>query len=188
MSTIEEIREALKIFDDYRCTDITLLHCNTEYPTPYEDVNLSVINTLRGIFHVNVGYSDHTQGIEIPIAAAALGASVIEKHFTLDKNMEGPDHRASLEPDELANMIRAVRIIEKALGSSEKKPSCSESKNITIARKSLVAKYNIKKGDIFTEENITAKRPGDGISPMKWFDILGRAAKRDFQEDEKIEI
>lgn len=187
MCTLEEIGEALDIFGDYNREDITVLHCNTEYPTPFEDVNLNAMKTLKEKFHVKVGYSDHTQGIEIPIAAVALGAEVIEKHFTLDKNMPGPDHKASLEPDELKEMVKAIRNIEISLGNGEKYPSESEKKNIAVARKSIVAKKDIKKGDIFTEENITTKRPGNGISPMEWFKVLGRKAIKDFQKDELIE-
>lgn len=168
--------------------NLIMLHCNTEYPTPFEDVNLKAMDALRNEFGVAVGYSDHTRGIEVPIAAVALGATVIEKHFTLDRNMPGPDHKASLEPDELKAMVSAIRNIEKALGSPLKKVSDSERKNIAIARKSIVAATNIKKGEIFTEENITVKRPGTGISPMRWEEILGTTAVRDFQEDELIEI
>lgn len=168
--------------------NLIMLHCNTEYPTPFEDVNLKAMDTLHKEFGVEVGYSDHTRGIEVPIAAVALGATVIEKHFTLDRNMPGPDHKASLEPDELKAMVSAIRNIEKALGSSEKKVSDSERKNIAIARKSIVAATNIKKGEILTEENITVKRPGTGISPMCWEEVLGTTAIRDFQEDELIEI
>lgn len=187
MCTLQEIEEALNIFGDYNREDITVLHCNTEYPTPFKDVNLNAMKTLEKKFHVKVGYSDHTQGIEVPVAAVALGAVVIEKHFTLDKNMPGPDHKASLEPDELKEMVKAIRNIETALGNGEKHPSESEKKNIAVARKSIVAKKDIKKGDIFTEENITTKRPGNGISPMEWFRVLGRKAKKDFQKDELIE-
>ena len=165
-----------------------LLHCNTEYPTPFEDVNLKAMQTLRDEFHLETGYSDHTKGIEVPIAAVALGATVIEKHFTLNRNMEGPDHKASLEPNELAAMVCAIRNIEKAIGTGEKEPSPSEKKNITIARKSIVAKTKIKAGEFLTEENITVKRPGTGISPMKWFDVLGTKAVRDFDEDELISL
>lgn len=168
--------------------NLTLLHCNTEYPTPFEDVNLKAMETLRHEFGVDVGYSDHTLGIEVPIAAVALGATVIEKHFTLDRNMEGPDHKASLEPNELKAMVSAIRNIEKALGSLEKKVSDSERKNIAIARKSIVAAKNIKKGEILTETNITVKRPGTGISPMRWEEVLGKTAVRDFNEDELIEL
>ena len=168
--------------------NLFLLHCNTEYPTPFEDVNLKAMEALRKEFGVEVGYSDHTRGIEVPIAAVALGATVIEKHFTLDRNMPGPDHKASLEPDELKAMVSAIRNIEKALGSAEKKVSDSERKNITIARKSIVAAADIKKGELLTEDNITVKRPGTGISPMRWEEVLGTTAVRDFQEDELIEI
>ena len=168
--------------------NLFLLHCNTEYPTPFEDVNLKAMEALRKEFGVEVGYSDHTRGIEVPIAAVALGATVIEKHFTLDRNMPGPDHKASLEPDELKAMVSAIRNIEKALGSADKKVSDSERKNITIARKSIVAAADIKKGELLTEDNITVKRPGTGISPMRWEEVLGTTAVRDFQEDELIEI
>jgi N,N'-diacetyllegionaminate synthase len=187
MSSMNEIEDAILVFKDYNRNDIILLHCNTEYPTPFQDVNLNAIKSLRDKFHVRVGYSDHTQGIEIPIAAAALGAIVIEKHFTLDKNLSGPDHKASLEPTELTNMVIAIRHIEAAMGDGVKKPSASEKKNMVIARKSIVAGRNIKKGELLSEENITTKRPGDGISPMNWFDIIGTTAKRDFLKDEKIE-
>lgn len=167
--------------------NLTLLHCNTEYPTPYEDVNLKAMATLREEFGVNVGYSDHTQGIEVPIAAVALGATVIEKHFTLDCNMEGPDHKASLEPHELKAMVTAIRNTEKAIsGNGEKYVSNSEIKNIAIARKSIVASCKIKKGEIFSESNLTVKRPGDGISPMRWKEIIGTHAVKDFIEDEQI--
>lgn len=188
MSTMEEIEAALAIFKDYDRNNITLLHCNTEYPTPYGDVNLLAMRTLGHTFGVKVGYSDHTQGIEVPIAAVALGASVIEKHFTLDNTMAGPDHKASLEPAQLVNMVKAIRNVEQALGDGVKKPSPSEIKNIPIARKSIVASRDINKGEVFTEENITTKRPGNGISPMKWYDILGKTANRNFKEDEKIEL
>lgn len=188
MCTMDEIQEAIDVFRYYDRSMITLLHCNTQYPTPYEDVNLLAMRAIADRFKVRVGYSDHTLGIEIPIAAVAMGAAVIEKHFTLDRNMEGPDHRASLQPDELKAMVKGIRNVEKALGSKEKKPSPSETGNIVIARKSIVAKRDILKGEIFTEENITAKRPGDGLSPMKWYEVLGKKAKRDFKADEKIEI
>ncbi|MEZ7892864.1 MAG: N-acetylneuraminate synthase [Candidatus Wallbacteria bacterium] len=167
--------------------NIIVLHCNTEYPTPMEDVNLNAMLTIKNAFGVKVGYSDHTNGIEVPVAAAALGACVIEKHFTLDRTMEGPDHKASLEPDELKAMIKAVRNIELALGTGIKKPSHSELKNIKIARKSIVARRDIKKGEILSENNITAKRPAGGISPERWDEIIGKTAKRDFSEDEMIE-
>lgn len=167
---------------------ITILHCNTEYPTPYEDVNLRAMLEIRDRFGVNVGYSDHTKGIEVPIAAVALGATVIEKHFTLDKNMEGPDHKASLEPDELKNMVVAIRNIERALGAGHKTVSESEQKNIEIARKSIVAACPIKKGEMFTEDNLTVKRPGNGISPMRWNEVIGKVATKDFEEEEMIAL
>lgn len=188
MSTLDEIESAVQILRSNDCSDITLLHCTTEYPAPYADVNLKAMYTLRDKFNLPVGYSDHTKGIDIPIAAAAMGAVIIEKHFTIDRNMKGPDHKASLEPDELKDMVDAIRIVEKSLGSGEKKPAESEVKNMVIARKSIIAKCNIKKGEIFTEENITVKRPGSGISPMRWFEIIGMTAIRDFEEDELIEV
>ncbi|WP_097014069.1 N-acetylneuraminate synthase [Anaerocolumna aminovalerica] len=188
MSTMKEIEEALEIFKDYNREDIILLHCNTEYPTPYSDVNLGAMKTLKDKFNVLIGYSDHTKGIEVSIAAVALGAVVIEKHFTLDKGLPGPDHKASLEPSEFTKMINSIRNIEKAIGDGVKKPSESETKNITIARKSIVAKRDIKKGEILTEANLAVKRPGNGISPMKWFDVLGKIAIHDFEKDEMIEI
>jgi len=188
MSSISDINEAVTILQNAGTDDITLLHCNTAYPTPYEDVNLHVMNTLHETFRLPVGYSDHTNGIEVSIAAAALGAVVIEKHFTLDRTMEGPDHKASLEPSELKQMVQAIRHIEQALGSSEKQPTGSELVNRDIARKSIVAKCGIKAGTVFTEDNITVKRPGNGISPMKWFEVLGQKATRDFVYDELIEL
>ncbi len=188
MCEMTEIEAAINALKDNGTKEIKLLHCNTEYPTPYEDVNLKAMQTMRDAFGLEVGYSDHTKGIEVPVAAVALGATVIEKHFTLDRNMEGPDHKASLEPDELAAMVSSIRHIEKALGTGDKTPSPSEQKNITVARKSIVAKKDIKAGDELTVENITVKRPGTGISPMKWFDVLGTKAIRDFAEDELIEI
>lgn len=188
MADLGEIEDALDVLIDAgtKRENITVLHCNTEYPTPYEDVNLLAMNTIKEAFKVNVGYSDHTLGIEVPIAAVALGAKVIEKHFTLDKNLPGPDHKASLEPDELKTMITAIRNIEKVLGNGIKKPSPSELKNKPIARKSIVAKRKIRKGEVFTEENITVKRPGTGISPMRWYEIIGRVAERDYEKDEVI--
>ena len=188
MSSLDEIRAAVRVLRENGTTDLQLLHCNTEYPTPFEDVNLKAMQTLRDTFGVETGYSDHTRGIEVPIAAAALGAAVIEKHFTLDRNMEGPDHRASLEPEELAAMVRSIRNIEKAIGTGEKIPSASEKKNIPVARKSITAKRKIQAGEILTEENLTAKRPGTGISPMRWTEVVGMRAIRDFEEDEQIEI
>lgn len=188
MSTMKDIEAALSVLRNNGASEITILHCTTEYPTPYEDVNLKAINTIKNEFKVPVGYSDHTKGIEIPIAAVAMGATVIEKHFTLDRNMEGPDHKASLEPDELKAMVRAIQNIEIAMGSADKKPAESEKKNMDIARKSIIARCTVKKGGVFTEENITVKRPGNGISPMQWFEVIGQIAGRDFEEDELIEI
>lgn len=188
MSTLEEVSAALKILEQYQKKQISILHCNTEYPTPYEDVNLNVIPMLKEKYKCPVGYSDHTVGIEVPIAAVAMGAEIIEKHFTLDRNMEGPDHKASLEPRELSNMISAIRNIEKAIGISQKIVTPSEKKNINVVRKSIVAKTIIQKGERFTEENITTKRPGMGISPMRWNEILGKVAKKEFQKNEQIEL
>ena len=167
---------------------ITVLHCNTEYPTPMCDVNLRAMCSIRDAFGVAVGYSDHTSGIEVPIAAVALGASVIEKHLTLNRNLPGPDHKASLEPDEFTAMVRAIRNIEQALGDAIKRPSPSEAKNRPIARKSLVAVKPIRAGEPFTPGNVTAKRPGTGISPMRWDEVMGRLARRDFTVDEMIEL
>lgn len=188
MSELAEIDAALEVLRANGCAEITLLHCNTQYPTPYEDVNLLAMNTLRDNYGVSVGYSDHTAGIEVPIAAVALGATVIEKHFTLDKNMEGPDHKASLEPPELRAMVRSIRRIEQALGSGQKTVSASEAPNRAVARKSIVAKRDIAVGEVLTEENITTKRPGNGISPMRWNEVLGTKAVRNFAEDELIEL
>ena len=187
MCEMEEIEAAIKVLRENGTKEIRLLHCKTEYPTPFEDVNLKAMQTMRDAFGLEVGYSDHTKGIEVPVAAAALGATVIEKHFTLDCDMEGPDHKASLEPDELAAMVKSIRHIELAIGSGDKIPSSSEKKNIAVARKSIVAKTSIKAGEAFTEENITVKRPGTGISPMRWFDVLGKVATRNYEEDELIE-
>ncbi len=190
MSTIDDIQAAINVLVKYGVNkqQITVLHCNTQYPTPMEDVNLLAMQTIAKEIGVKIGYSDHTLGIEVPIAAVALGATVIEKHFTLDRNMEGPDHKASLEPQELKTMVDTIRNVEKALGSSEKIVSASESENINIARKSIVATKFIAKGEIFTEENLTVKRPGSGISPMKWEEVIGEVAVRNFEEDELIEL
>ena len=191
MCDMEDVRAAVSALykNGLSKENLVLLHCNTEYPTPFEDVNLKAMDALRKEFGVEVGYSDHTKGIEVPIAAVALGATVIEKHFTLDRNMEGPDHKASLEPDELKAMVNAIRNIEKAIsGDGTKHVSNSELKNIAIARKSIVAACDIKAGETFTEQNLTTKRPGDGISPMKWDEIVGMSAIRDFSEDELIQI
>ncbi|KEY18815.1 N-acetylneuraminate synthase [Kaistella antarctica] len=191
MSTLSEIKDAVAVFEEEGVPkkNIAILHCNTEYPTPFEDVNLLAMLHIQREFATEIGYSDHTLGIDVPIAAVALGAKIIEKHFTLDKNLEGPDHAASLEPEELKNMVSAIRNIEKAIaGNGIKGPSNSELKNIVIARKSIVAQVNIKKGDIFTENNLTVKRPGSGISAIKWDEILNTAAKKDFNKDDQIEI
>ena len=188
MSTIEEIEKALYILTQSgtKKDNITLLHANSEYPTPMEDVNLRAMLTIGNKFDISYGYSDHTTGIEISIAAVAMGARCIEKHITLDRNMEGPDHKASIEPDELSDMIDAIRNVEKALGSDIKQPSKSESSNIKIVRKSIVAKIPIKKGDVLSEKNLTIKRPGSGISPMKWDEIIGTKAKKNYEEEELI--
>jgi len=188
MANIGEIRDALDILiaSGTLKENITVLHATTEYPCPIEEVNLRAMQTIRDTFDIRVGYSDHTRGIEIPIAAAAMGASVIEKHFTLDREMEGPDHKASLEPDELIAMIQAIRNIEKALGDGIKQPSPSEMKNIPIARKSIVASRAIAEGERLSEENITIKRPGNGISPMRYDEIIGTVASKNYDEDEAI--
>lgn len=188
MSTIEEVRYAVGVLKKFGTTDITLLHCTTEYPAPYDSVNLKAMQSLQKEFGFKVGYSDHTSGIEIPVAAVAMGATVIEKHFTLDKNMEGPDHKASLEPEELRQMVLSIRNVEVALGNGIKQPSEAEKKNIAITRKSIVAACDIKRGDVFTEQNLTTKRPGNGISPMRWEEIMGTKAVRNFMADELIEI
>lgn len=188
MCTLQEVSDALKILYEEGISkeNITLLQCNTEYPTPYKDVNLKAMKKMSEAFEVKTGYSDHTKGIEIPLAAVAMGAVVIEKHFTLDRRMEGPDHKASLEPQELKDMITGIRHIEEAMGNGEKKPTESEKKNIAVARKSIVADEIIQKGELFTEGNLTVKRPGDGISPMKWYDVIGKTADRNYEKDEKI--
>lgn len=190
MCEMEDIQNALDVLLKYGISkrDITVLHCNTEYPTPFRDVNLQAMDSIRQQFDVEVGYSDHTVGIEVPIAAVALGATVIEKHFTLDRTMEGPDHKASIEPDELKAMVSAIRNIEQALGDGEKKVTDSEKGNIEVARKSIVAACDIKEGEVFTENNITVKRPGTGISPMLWEEVIGRKAKRGFAQEEPIEL
>lgn len=190
MSTNEDIDAAIKALcnNGLKHEQITLLHCNTEYPTPMQDVNLRAMDAMRERFGVAVGYSDHTPGIEVPIAAVALGAEVIEKHFTLDKTLPGPDHKASLEPQELKAMVSAIRNIEQALGDGEKHVSESERKNMPIARKSIVAARDIKQGELLTEDNLTTKRPGSGISPMRWEEVIGTQAIRDFKTDELIEL
>jgi len=188
MAEMSEIEDAINVVTSSGTDikDITVLHCNTEYPTPMQDVNLTAMNTIKDVFKVPIGYSDHTLGIEIPIAAVALGATVIEKHFTLDNTMDGPDHKASLEPQELKKMVTAIRNIEQALGNGVKVPSPSEVKNKPIARKSIFANVDISKGEVFNENNITVKRPGTGISPMKWDEVIGTTATKNYKADELI--
>lgn len=186
MSSMDEVKAAVNVLKNNGTEDITLLHCNTQYPTPISDVNLLAMVKMREETGLPVGYSDHTQGIEVPIAAAALGAEVIEKHFTLDRKMEGPDHKASLEPQELMQMVVGIRKIESALGSKIKQVSESEMTNVAIVRKSIVAAANIKRGEKYTEKNITTKRPATGISPMLWDEIIGKTADRDYKVDEMI--
>ena len=190
MSSMQEVASALQILEKAgaRKHDINVLHCNTEYPTPMEDVNLRAMLSMENKLGVKVGYSDHTLGIEIPIAAGAMGATVIEKHFTLNRTMEGPDHATSLEPDELKQIVYSIRNIEKAMGDGQKKPSKSEQANMGVARKSIVASKNIKIGEQFTEENLAVKRPGTGISPLRWDELLGIESNKDFQADELISI
>ncbi len=188
MCEISEIEEAVHVLRKHGAGRICLLHCNTEYPTPFEDVNLNAMDEMRKRLGLPVGYSDHSLGIEVPVAAVALGACVIEKHFTLDKTMEGPDHKASLEPAELRKMVQCIRNIEKALGDGKKVPSYSEKKNVDVVRKSIMARRSIKKGEVFTEDNLCVKRPGNGINPMRWFEIIGMTADRDYKEDELIQI
>ena len=189
MADLGEIEDALLVLMKAGTVpeDITVLHCNTEYPTPFEDVNLKAMVTIKEAFPgIQVGYSDHTLGPAVPIAAVSLGARVIEKHFTLDRNMKGPDHRASLEPDELKSMVTAIRNIEKGMGSGIKKPSPSELKNKPIARKSIVAARHIEKGEVFSEKNLTVKRPGTGINPMRWDEVIGQVAQKDYEKDELV--
>lgn len=188
MSDLEEVQSAIEVLKENGTEDIILLHCNTQYPTPLADVNLLAMVTMGKKLGLPVGYSDHTQGIEVPLAAVALGACVIEKHFTLDKEMEGPDHKASLDPCELQNMVDGIRKVEQMLGSGIKQVSQSEKDNLLIVRKSIVAARPIRKGEMFTEENITVKRPGTGINPMRWNEVLGMAASQDYEADEMINI
>lgn len=191
MSTMNDIEQAVNVFlkAGHNQNNISIMHCNTEYPTEMKDVNLLAMNTIQLKFSTNVGYSDHTLGTEVPIAAVALGAKIIEKHFTLDRNLPGPDQLASLEPNELKFMVDSIRNIELAIsGSGEKLPSESERKNIEIARKSIVAKTNILKGEVFSKKNITTKRPGNGISPMQWDNVIGKIANKNFSEDDLIEM
>ena len=184
----QDIQNAIDVLTKYgiKKEQITLLHCNTQYPTPYSDVNLNAMNSIKTKFGTKVGYSDHTQGIEIPIAAVALGAIVIEKHFTLDRNLPGPDHKASLEPSELKAMVASIRHIEQALGDGIKKVSDSERGNISVARKSIVAACPIRKGELLTEDNLTVKRPGIGLSPMLWEQVLGTKAVKDYEKEDLI--
>lgn len=186
MGTLEEVRDARDILQGNNAGKITILHCNTQYPTPVEDVNLEAMLTLKKELGLPVGYSDHTEGTEVALAAVALGAVVIEKHFTLDRGMEGPDHKASIEPHELKQMVKGIRNIEKALGSAEKTVSPSEKGNIEVIRKSIVASKRIIKGELFSEENLTVKRPGTGMSPMKWDEVIGKTADKDYEPDEQI--
>ena len=186
MAEYNEIEDAINLVRKYNDNELVVLHCTTAYPTDLEDVNLKVMNSIKDKFNVMVGYSDHTIGIDVPIASTALGAVVIEKHFTLDKNMEGPDHRASLDPEELKRMVSSVRNVEIALGNGIKELSETEKQNKLVARKSLVAKTDIKKGEVFSEDNLTIKRPGTGVSPMKWNEVLGTQAKKDYKKDELI--
>ena len=188
MSTLGEITDALGVLDDNGCPEATILHCNTQYPTPYEDANLTAMMELFEQFGLPVGLSDHTPGWECDVAAAVLGAQVIEKHFTLDKSLPGPDQKASLDPAEFRAMVDAVRHTEAALGDGRKHVTASEAPNKAVARKSIVAAKPIPAGEVFTADNLTTKRPGDGISPMRWYEVLGRTAKRDFAEDEQIEL
>jgi N-acetylneuraminate synthase len=191
MSTMNDIEQAVNVFlkAGHNQNNISIMHCNTEYPTEMKDVNLLAMNTIKLKFSTKVGYSDHTLGTEVPIAAVALGAKIIEKHFTLDRNLPGPDQLASLEPNELKFMVDSIRNIELAIsGSGKKLPSESERKNIEIARKSIVAKKNILKGEVFCEKNITTKRPGNGLSPMQWDDVIGKIANKNFSEDDLIEM
>ena len=190
MCEMKDVQNAVDVLCKHglKKEQITVLHCNTEYPTPMQDVNLKAMPEIKDAIGVKVGYSDHTQGIEVPIAAVALGAEVIEKHFTLDRTLPGPDHKASLEPNELKAMVDAIRNIEQALGDGQKHVSESERKNMAIARKSIVAARDIKQGEKLTEDNLCVKRPGNGISPMRWEEVIGTCAKRDFKEDELIEL
>lgn len=188
MATLQEVEDAVSVLKEHGCEQISLLHCTTEYPAPFQDVNLKAMDTLREHFQLEVGYSDHTKGIAVSIAAVARGAKIIEKHFTTDQNLPGPDQKASLEPKEFAEMVQAIRTIEKAMGTGEKIPSEIEEKNKVVARKSIIASRDIQMGEVFTEENLTVKRPGNGISPMKWNEVIGKTAKRDFHEDERIEL
>ncbi|UOB21233.1 N-acetylneuraminate synthase [Macrococcus armenti] len=188
MCKLADIEFAIELINENNNSNITILHCSTEYPTPMVEVNLKAMNTIESAFNYPIGYSDHTKGITIPIAAVARGAKVIEKHFTLDKNMEGPDHKASLEPRELTEMVNQIRAVEIALGDGIKRPSNTEIENMKVVRKSIVASKEIKKGEIFTSENLTLKRPGTGISPKQWYDIIGKESKENYQKDDLIRL
>lgn len=190
MANFQEVEDAINVLikSGTNKNKISVLHCNTDYPTKFEDVHLNAMITIRDKLNVEIGYSDHTAGAEVSIAAVALGATIIEKHFTLDKGLPGPDHEASLNPDELKSLVTQIRNIEKSLGRFEKLPSDSETKNIYVARKSIVAKSDINTGEIFSDKNITTKRPGSGISPMKWYEVIGQNAKKSFKKDEIIEL
>ena len=186
MSTMDEVETAVRILKENGAGEVTVLQCNTEYPTPFEDANVLAMVSMRNCLGVKVGYSDHTRGIVVPVMATALGAVVIEKHFTLDRSLPGPDQAASMEPGELKQLVDAVRNAEKAMGTGIKQPSSSEMKNKNVARKSIVARTVIHKGEVLTEDNVTYKRPGDGISPMHWFEVIGTRAVKDFKPDEQI--
>lgn len=188
MSTLEEVGEAIRVLREYGSNEISLLHCTTEYPAPLDSVNLKAMQTMAEAFNLPVGYSDHTSGIAVSVAAVAMGAVIIEKHFTLDRSMEGPDHKASLEPDELKAMVQSIRDVEMAMGTGEKGLSYSELKNVSVVRKSIVAKRAIRKGMLFSEDNLSVKRPGTGVNPMQWNKVIGLCAKRDYEEDEMIEL
>lgn len=188
MASLDEIEQTIKVLKDNGTEQIILLQCTTEYPAPLDSVNLLAMKTMQDKFGCDIGYSDHTKGIKVSLYAVAMGATVIEKHFTLDKNLPGPDHKASLEPQELKDLVDGVRELEIIMGDGIKRAQTAEIKNISIARKSIVAAKNIKKGEIFSAENLACKRPGDGISPMRWNDIVGKVAARDYKMDEKIEL
>ena len=188
MSTLEEVGEAIRVLREYGSNEISLLHCTTEYPAPLDSVNLKAMQTMAEAFNLPVGYSDHTSGIAVSVAAVAMGAVIIEKHFTLDRNMEGPDHKASLEPDELKAMVQSIRDAEMVMGTGEKGLSYSELKNVSVVRKSIVAKRAIRKGMLFSEDNLSVKRPGTGVNPMQWNKVIGLCAKRDYEEDERNEL
>jgi N,N'-diacetyllegionaminate synthase len=188
MSEMDDIRNALEVFRRHENYDVTILHCTSEYPAPINEVNLNAMSSIKTVFNTSVGYSDHTEGIEIPIAAVSLGATIIEKHFTLDRTLDGPDHKASIEPNELKRMIDSIRKVEASLGDGVKRVTESERKNRSVVRKSIVAQRKINKGEILSTDNLSVKRPGNGISPMQWYEVLGSEAIRDFDKDEMIEV